>query len=122
MTLSGNGLAVMLKAPKLVTLPGVAAGMVGKAKSVTIKNKSDVAVTLGDALPSADFTVLSDTCASATLPANGGKCVVKLALSRVAGSLGTLTSMINYPFTYGANSGNVIVTLKGEVKMTRRLL
>jgi hypothetical protein len=117
-TLNGNGLAVTLSAPKSVTLPSTAAGTTGKAKKVTIKNKSDATVTLGTASLSANFTFASggDACTGATLAHDTGKCVATLEFMPVAGSSGPLTGTLSYPFSYGTNSGNLSVPLSGKVK------
>jgi hypothetical protein len=115
-TLSGNGLAVTLSAPKSVTLPSTAAGTTGKAKKVTIKNTSDATVTVGAATLSGNFIFAPDACTGATLTPNTGKCVATLEFMPVAGSSGPLTGTLSYPFSYGTNSGNVSVPLKGKVK------
>jgi hypothetical protein len=114
-TLAGNGLAVTLKAPKSVTLPSTAAGTVGKAKNLTIKNKSDASVTLGASSLSANFAIATDACANATLGPNAD-CDVTVQFTPGVGASGTLTRSLIYNFAYGANVGSVTISIKGKVK------
>ncbi|HLW71504.1 MAG TPA: hypothetical protein VKS22_12880 [Candidatus Binataceae bacterium] len=116
-TLEGNGIAVTLSAPKSVTAPSVAAGSVGKAKKITIHNKSTATVQIGAASLSANFQIASggDACANTALAAKG-KCVVSLEFAPATGTSGTLPGTLAYNFTYGANSNSVSISLKGKVK------
>jgi hypothetical protein len=113
-TLEGDGIAITLKAPSSKTLPGVGAGAIGKAESITISNKSAAAVQLGAASAIPDFMITADECANGSL-APKASCVVTVAFAPATGTSGELSSTLSYDFTYGANNGNVAVTLKGKV-------
>jgi hypothetical protein len=114
-TLEGDGVAVTLKAPSLKRLPGADAGSVGKTANIRISNRSAATVQLGSASGLADFTIITDGCANASL-APKASCVVTVEFAPADGTSGELTSVLGYDFTYGANSGSVAVTLKGKVE------
>jgi hypothetical protein len=116
MVLEGTGVAVTLTAPSLKTLPSAAAGMISKAGSIIITNKSSVTVRLGAASAIPDFMITADTCANASVPARR-HCVVMVKFTPAStSSVGVLNSKLSYDFTYGANSGVVSVMLDGTVK------
>ncbi len=114
-TLDGNGIAATLRAPSSKTLPSTAAGSTGKAANITIRNSSTAVVQLGAASGLADFTITPDGCANAIL-APKASCVVTVEFAPPADTTGTLSSVLSYGFTYGANRGSVAVTLKGKVE------
>src|SRR5271163_3959372 len=66
-TLTGDGLAVALSAPKSKTLASTAAGSINKAENVGIKNDSGATVVLGSPAAITDFNIASDGCADTTL-------------------------------------------------------
>ncbi len=114
-TLEGNGIAVTLKAPSSKTLPSTDAGSVGKTANITISNRSAATVQLGAASGLADFTIIADGCANASL-APKASCVVTVEFAPGDGTSGELTGVLSYDFIYGANSGSVATTLKGKVE------
>jgi hypothetical protein len=115
-TLIGNGLAVTLQAPKSVTLPSTAAGTVGKAKIVEIKNSSDAAVTFTSNISGDSFIFNSDGCANGMTLEPNADCDVTVQFTPGLGASGTLTRSLTYNFAYGANVGSVTISIKGKVK------
>jgi sugar lactone lactonase YvrE len=111
-TLIGDGVAVLLSAPKTVKLPGVQAGAIGKSATVTISNKSQVSVLMGTPVALTNSTITQDMCAGKAL-APPNSCAVTVELAPPAGSSGKLTDSLSYPYTYGANQGRVTVALSG---------
>jgi uncharacterized repeat protein (TIGR03803 family) len=114
-TLIGTGIAATLKAPSSKTLPSVAAGSISKAEDLTIANRSAAMVQVGAASTLSDFVITADGCANVSL-APKARCVVTLEFAPAGGATGTLSGVLSYNFTYGANSGSVATTLKGKVK------
>ena len=114
-TLNGDGEAVTLKAPKSRSLAAAADGTIGKAKTITIKNDSGASVQLGAASLGSYFTITADTCANAALPSKSD-CVVTVAFAPIGGITGQQTGTLEYPFTYGLNSGSLSIGLKAKVK------
>ena len=119
MSLSGNGIAVTLKAPKSESFTAVDAGVTGKAKNIELSNSSTVPVTLETAALGApdpgSFTIASDGCSGQVL-APKGKCTVAVEFAPPGSASGAQTSTLSFGFTYGANSGSVSTALKSKVK------
>lgn len=116
-SVSGNGTAVSLNAPKSMTFAPVAAGSPSKPKSLTISNPSTATVQLGAASLSGPYSMESDTCSDATVGPKG-HCVIALDFAPPPGSAGA-TSMpgsLNFGYTYGSNDGSMTVSLSGTVK------
>lgn len=118
-TLEGDGIAVMLEAPKSESFAEVAAGASGAPKTIQITNPATVSVTLGAAtLGGADpgsFTITSDGCSGKPL-ASKGNCKVAVEFTPPGAASGAQSSTLSFGFTYGANNGNVSTTLEGKVK------
>jgi hypothetical protein len=119
-TLEGTGIAMALKAPNAKTLPGAPAGALGKAVTVTISNKHHVTVQLAGPIGLTNALITSDSCTNRPL-APEATCAVTLKFAPPAGSRKKLTDHLSYAFTYGANSGQVTVFLKGTVTKSQKL-
>ncbi len=118
-SLSGNGIAATLKAPKSESFTAVDAGVTGKAKNIELSNSSTVPVTLETAALGApdpgSFTIAGDGCSGHVL-APKSKCAVAVEFAPPGSASGTQTSTLSFEFTYGANSGSVSTALKSKVK------
>jgi len=117
--LTGDGMAVTLKAPKSLSLPPQSAGSIGRPKSVVILNPSTVPVTFGSAVvggsdPGA-FQIANDQCSGQAL-APKGKCGVGIGFAPTGNAVGTQSATLSLGFTYGANNGDVSANLSGKVK------
>jgi len=118
-TLSGDGTAVTLKAPKPTSFTAVDAGSVGSPKNISFSNPGTVSVTLGAAaLGGTDpgsFKIFSDACSGKALAAKG-KCTVGVEFARPSGASGKQSATLSIGYTFGANNGNVSSNLSGKVK------
>jgi hypothetical protein len=72
-------------------------------------------VVIGSPTALTNFEIAGDGCAGITLSPKDN-CAVSVEFAPPAGSTGTLTDTLSYDFTYGSNSGNVAIKLKGRVK------
>jgi len=119
MSLSGTGLAVTLKAPSKETFSPVAAGGTGKPKAIKISNPATVSVSLGTTTiggtdPTA-FTKTVNTC-TGTLAAKPGNCTITMEFTPKSGATGAQSATVGFTYTYGANTGIVLVPISGTVK------
>ncbi|HTW87565.1 MAG TPA: choice-of-anchor D domain-containing protein [Candidatus Binataceae bacterium] len=118
-TLKGDGIAVALVAPKAESFTAIAAGAIGAAKTIKIRNPATVPVTLGSAMlvgsDPGSFTISSDACSGQPLaPAHA--CKVTIRFTPTLAASGAQSSVLSYDFSYGANDGNVSTALNGKVK------
>ncbi|MGA7618493.1 NHL repeat-containing protein [Candidatus Binatus sp.] len=119
MNLSGNGIAVTLKAPSKETFSSVAAGTSGKAKKIKISNPATVSVNLATTsvvgTDSGAFTITANTC-TVTLKAKPGNCTITMEFAPKSGATGTQSATVGFSYTYGANAGVVSIPISGTVK------
>ena len=118
MSLSGDGIAVTLKAPSKETFSPVAAGVTGKSKNIKISNPATVSVSLGATSiggndPTA-FTITANTCMGPL--AAKGKCTLTMEFTPKSGATGAQSATVGLSYTYGANDGNVSISISGTVK------
>jgi len=116
----GRGLEVKASAPRTVSFHATIASLPAVAKTISIVNRT--AVPLSElsliAPTSGSFLIDSatDTCANQTLPAKG-KCTLTVLFSPPAGTQpGLVEDEFGYSYNYGANSGSVLMRLRGKVK------
>jgi hypothetical protein len=117
-SLSGDGIAVTLKAPSKETFSPVPAGGMGKAKKIKISNPATVSVSLGaTSIGGSDptaFTISANSCAG-TLAAKGN-CTITMEFTPGASATGAQSATVGFSYTYGANDGNVSIPISGTVK------
>jgi len=118
-SLSGTGIAVTLKAPSKEKFSPVAAGGTGKPKAIKISNPATVSVSLGTTTiggtdPTA-FTKTVNTC-TGTLAAKPGNCTITMEFTPKSGATGAQSATVGFTYTYGANTGIVLVPISGTVK------
>ena len=61
------------------------------------------------------FKIATDGCSGQPL-APKGACTVAVEFAPPKSASGAQSSALSFPFTYGANDGDVSTTLKGKVK------
>jgi hypothetical protein len=111
----GNGIAVILRAPRVENFPRVAPNSASRPKNIKIRNLTDAAVQFGPASAPTDFAITADGCAN-TMLASKASCVVTVEFAPQTGdNPGSISNTLNYNFTYGANGGSVAVVLRGKV-------
>ena len=122
-TLTGEGIAVALKASTSLALPAQAPGTIGKARGLTLSNPNTVSVVLGSASRSGadagSFKIASDTCSGHSLAAKG-KCAIGLEFAPPANATGTQTATLSVGFTYGGNPGGASINLIGTIKPPKK--
>ncbi len=115
--LTGTSMSAAPSAPKSVGLKGAAPSATGPAKTIKIINHSKALIMLG-AAPTLgpDFTPSNNTCSNTTL-AQGMSCTLQIATTPGGGTMSgqILNEQLTYSFSYGPNSGNVMITLKSKV-------
>jgi len=118
-SLSGTGIAVTLKAPSKEKFSPVAAGGTGKPKKIKISNPATVNVSLGTTSISGDdpssFTIKANSC-TGTLAAKPGNCTITMEFAPKSGATGAQSATVDFSYTYGANTGIVLVPISGTVK------
>jgi hypothetical protein len=119
MSLSGDGIAVTLKAPSKEKFSSVAVGGTSKADKIKISNPASVSVSLGTTSiggsdPTA-FTITANTC-TGTLTHKPGNCTITMEFTPKSGATGGQSATVGFSYTYGANTGSVSVPISGTVK------
>jgi hypothetical protein len=122
-TLTGDGVAVALKAPTSLSLPTQTPGTTGKPKNMTLSNPNTVAVTLESASRSGNdpgsFAIASDNCSGRML-APKGKCEIGVKFAPPGNANGTQTATLSIGFTYGANRGSASTSLTGKLRPPKK--
>ena len=122
-TLMGDGTAIALKAPTVVSFPAQTPGTFSKAKDWMLSNPNSVEVTLGDALRSGadpgSFTIATDSCSGHTL-APKGKCTIAVEFAPPANASGSQSATLSMGFVYGGNGGTVSTSLTGTLKPPKK--
>ncbi|MGO9697393.1 MAG: NHL repeat-containing protein [Mycobacterium sp.] len=115
-SLSGDGIAVTLKAPSKQKFSSVVAGGTGKPAKLKISNPATVKLgtTIVGGSDPADFTIASNTC-TGTLSGKG-RCTITMEFTPKTGATGTQSATVGFSYTYGANGGDVSISLSGTVK------
>jgi hypothetical protein len=117
-SLSGNGMAVTLRAPSKETFSPVAAGGKGKSKKIKISNPATVSVSLGTTSvvgndPTA-FTISANTCTGPL--AAKRDCTITTKFTPGSGATGMQSATVGFSYTYGVNDGAVSVPVSGNVR------
>jgi hypothetical protein len=118
MSLSGDGIAVTLKAPSKEKFSSVAVGGTSKADKIKISNPASVSVSLGatsvGGIDPTAFTISANGC-TGTLAAKGN-CTITMEFTPKSGASGGQSATVGFSYTYGTNDGSVSIPISGTVK------